>query len=233
LIGSTHNPTSTSEAHVPFATDIQPVHYAPYCPRSPVLLVASFASEERARRTRDCDFSSFPMSSYPTATSDPGIEPVLVSEPLVLGKYLYSRQAMPSPQSSGWSSEYVTATVFSADYPTDKGLVATRRGSQLNPHQYINNIYSARVLMHFLVAHGYETPPCFMSWIMQEPFFTSLRWKVFDRFIPTKPRRYCAHEVNRRAICTLSEFIYRVLRLDKNYQTFILSRAKALAFPLG
>ena len=34
---------------------------------------------------------------------------------------------------------------------------------------------------------------------------------------------YSIYEVNRRVFCTLSEFIYRVLRWDKHYQTFILS----------
>ena len=38
LIGSTRNPTSTSETHVPFATDIRPSSLYSL-PRSPVLLV--------------------------------------------------------------------------------------------------------------------------------------------------------------------------------------------------
>ena len=147
LIGSTRNPTSTSEVHVPFATDIQPVHYAPYCSRSPVLLVAFLASEERVRRTRDCDFFSFPMSSYSPATSDPGVEPVLASEPLVLGKvpFVSFRRAKSIPHPAWFGREIRSRHGVFTDYPTDKGLVATRRGSQLNPHP-------------ILVTHGYETP---------------------------------------------------------------------------
>ena len=35
--------------------------------------------------------------------------------------------------------------------------------------------------MHFLVAHGYETPACFVSWIMQEPFFNVTQTEGFDQ----------------------------------------------------
>ena len=69
--------------------------------------------------------SSFPMSSYSPATSDPGIEPVLVSEPLVLKRipFVSFRKATPSHAPRGSDERYAPATVFYADYPTDKGLV--------------------------------------------------------------------------------------------------------------
>lgn len=77
LIGSTRNPTSTDSTLrglprvvcSPRFGEFQPVDYTPYWTRSPVLLVALSASKQHACRTRDCDFFSFPMSSYSFYTS--------------------------------------------------------------------------------------------------------------------------------------------------------------------
>ena len=68
LIGSTRNPTSTSETHVPFATDIRPVRYTP-CRGVQFYWFTPSASRGRACHIRDCDLSSFPMSSYSFYTS--------------------------------------------------------------------------------------------------------------------------------------------------------------------
>ena len=59
--------------------------------------------------------SSFPMSSYSPATSDPGIEPVLVSEPLVLRRmpFISFRRQNPSHAPRGSDERYAPATVFS------------------------------------------------------------------------------------------------------------------------
>jgi hypothetical protein len=45
------------------------------------------------------------------------------------------------------------------------------------------NIYVRPIL----VAHGYETPSCFMSWIVQEPFFYITQMEGFDQaYFPFK-----------------------------------------------
>ena len=140
-----------------------------------------FASDWCVRRTRDCDFSSFPMSSYPPATSDPGIEPVLASEPLVLKRIPFTLGRQNHPLFP-WVGAVDTPPPrrFSADYTKLAKVRCHSTWLTSISAQHINNIYSARVLMHFLVAHGYETPPCFMSWIMQEPFFNVTQTEGFD-----------------------------------------------------
>ena len=98
LIGSTRNPTSTSEA---FHPSLPMLFILPYKRSSNPLIILPIGQGvqlywPRPSRPKNAfaalaiaTSSSFPMSSYSPATSDPGIEPVLVSEPLVLGKDCY------------------------------------------------------------------------------------------------------------------------------------------------
>ena len=103
--------------------------------------------------------SSFPMSSYSPATSDPGIEPVLVSEPLVLRRipFTLGRQYHPLSPRVG-AVDTPPPRCFSADYTKLTKVRCHSTWLTSISAQYINNIYSARVPMHFLVTHGYETP---------------------------------------------------------------------------
>ena len=95
LIGSTHNSTSTSESILPLAITVVYTPLLEEFHRDTVSRVCfnsgtPFASDWCVRRTRDCDYFSFPMSSYPFYTSWPcgswWSRTTRISEPLVLGE---------------------------------------------------------------------------------------------------------------------------------------------------
>ena len=65
--------------------------------------------------------------------------------PQYFEEYPLHQEGKSIPRAAWFGREIRSRHGVFTDYPTDKGLVATRCGSQLNPHL-------------ILVAHGYETP---------------------------------------------------------------------------
>lgn len=79
------------------------------------------------------------------------------------------------------------------------------------------------VLVRTTISANFTTPTCRSLYELEfreNHFLTSLRRKVFDRFIPTKPQHSCANEINRRVFCTLSEFIQSAIYASRMLSDF-------------
>ena len=196
MIGSTRNPTSTDEAHSPRyrrclysltrgVSTATPFHGCTSTVAHLSRPIGVFAALAIATSFR---FLCRPTHSTPHATfAARWSRTTRTSEPLVLGADCYHFGLADSHRKHVLrvtGGEIRSRSALYADYSK---LAKVRWHSTCLTSisaQYINNIYSARVPMHFLVAHGYETPPCYRR-LVAARVFTHAQVPIFIAYVPT------------------------------------------------